>query len=93
MLYLLAGLLAILSGLTCYFSAIIFGVSDSAAWLVASLGFGLIASSLPMFGKKRSLKDAMISIALFATYMAGMASVWQKQGHHHQSRHFFQIKY
>jgi hypothetical protein len=75
MLYFLASLLLILSGLTFAFSSPLFDVSTSEAWLASALAFGLIASSLPVLRAKRTLKDAMIAIALFAIYTAGMISV------------------
>ena len=73
--YFLACLLLILSALTFAVSSPIFDISGSDAWLGCTLAFGLIAASLPVLREKRTLKDAMIAIALFAVYTAGMISV------------------
>jgi len=75
MLHLLACLLAVLSGLTFHLTARGFDLSYSAGGLVCATGFGLIASSLPMLKDRRNLKDVMVSIAIFAAYMAAISSI------------------
>jgi hypothetical protein len=92
MLYFLACLLLILSGLTFAVSSPIFDISSSGAWLGCALAFSLIASSLPVLKKRRSLKDAMIAIALFAIYTAGIISVRDNFQLNHRHSFYFYYK-